>query len=118
MYIPSGTHDLSKIKGPFVYNALPPTDISFVPLNETKSFRADHLMEHFMSNIQMKQYVPIIKVGCPFPLNETKSFNGDHLMEHFLSDIHMKKYVPIIKVGCSLVANKSEELKTEKNSNE
>jgi len=63
-----GTHDLSKIKGPFVYNALPPTDISFVPLNETKSFRADHLMEHFMSNIQMKQYVPIIKDSPVYPV--------------------------------------------------
>ena len=27
-----GTHDLSKVKGPFTYEALPPTDINFVPL--------------------------------------------------------------------------------------
>lgn len=40
-----GTHDLSKCRGPFTYEALPPSEISFVPLKQTTKFRADQLME-------------------------------------------------------------------------
>jgi hypothetical protein len=40
-----GTHDLAKCRGPFTYEALPPADISFVPLKQTQKFRADELME-------------------------------------------------------------------------
>lgn len=40
-----GTHDLATITGPFTYEALPPADISFVPLKQTRSFRADELMQ-------------------------------------------------------------------------
>jgi phenylalanyl-tRNA synthetase beta chain len=40
-----GTHDLAKCRGPFTYEALPPAEISFVPLKQTESFRADQLME-------------------------------------------------------------------------
>ena len=29
-----GTHDLDTLRGPFTYEALPPEDIKFVPLNE------------------------------------------------------------------------------------
>jgi hypothetical protein len=40
-----GTHDLSTVTGPFTYEALPPSEISFVPLKQTRAFRADELME-------------------------------------------------------------------------
>ncbi len=40
-----GTHDLAKCRGPFTYEALPPADISFVPLKQNKVFRADELMQ-------------------------------------------------------------------------
>jgi phenylalanyl-tRNA synthetase beta subunit len=40
-----GTHDLSKCRGPFTYEALPPSEISFVPLKQDRTFRADELME-------------------------------------------------------------------------
>ena len=30
---------------PFTYEALPPADIEFVPLKQTRSFRADELMQ-------------------------------------------------------------------------
>lgn len=40
-----GTHDLAKCRGPFTYEALPPSEISFVPLKQTRKFRADELME-------------------------------------------------------------------------
>ncbi len=40
-----GTHDLDKIKSPFSYEALPPEQIRFVPLNQTKEMDGHQLME-------------------------------------------------------------------------
>lgn len=34
-----GTHDLSTIEGPFRYDALPPSDIEFVPLTPNDKVR-------------------------------------------------------------------------------
>ena len=42
-----GTHDLDTIKGPFTYEALPPEEIEFVPLNQTKSMNAVELMNFY-----------------------------------------------------------------------
>ncbi len=42
-----GTHDLDTIKGPFTYEALPPEEIQFVPLNQTKSMNAVELMNFY-----------------------------------------------------------------------
>ena len=42
-----GTHDLDTIKGPFTYEALPPEEIKFVPLNQTKSMNAVELMSFY-----------------------------------------------------------------------
>lgn len=42
-----GTHDLSTIKGPFTYDALPPSEIEFAPLNQTKSMNGNQLMEFY-----------------------------------------------------------------------
>lgn len=39
-----GTHDLDTIKGPFTYDALPPDQIKFTPLNQTKSMTATEQM--------------------------------------------------------------------------
>ena len=39
-------HDLAKIEGPFTYDAKPKEEIEFVLLKQTKSFRADELLEH------------------------------------------------------------------------
>ena len=35
-----GTHDLDTIEGPFTYEALPPQDIKFVPLNQVTDDQA------------------------------------------------------------------------------
>lgn len=40
-----GTHDLDTIQGPFSYEALPPKDFKFVPLNKTAEVDGDELME-------------------------------------------------------------------------
>lgn len=40
-----GTHDYDTIKGPFTYDAKPPKEIKFVPLNQDKEFNAEELMD-------------------------------------------------------------------------
>jgi phenylalanyl-tRNA synthetase beta chain len=39
-----GTHDLGTIEGPFTYEALPPENIVFAPLNQEKAMNARELM--------------------------------------------------------------------------
>lgn len=40
-----GTHDLDTIKGPFFYDAKPPSKIKFKALNQTQEMTACQLME-------------------------------------------------------------------------
>lgn len=42
-----GTHDLDNLEGPFSYEALPPKDINFVPLNQTKNMDGEELMQFY-----------------------------------------------------------------------
>lgn len=42
-----GTHDLDTIEGPFTYEALPPEEIRFVPLKQTREFNAREVLEHY-----------------------------------------------------------------------
>lgn len=42
-----GTHDLDTIQGPFVYEALPPKEIHFVPLNQTREMNGEELMTFY-----------------------------------------------------------------------
>ncbi|CAH8364689.1 unnamed protein product [Eruca vesicaria subsp. sativa] len=63
-----GTHDLDTLQGPFTYEALSPMDINFVPLKQTKSFRADELMEFYKSDLKLKKYLDIIESSPVFPV--------------------------------------------------
>ncbi|XP_042217448.1 phenylalanine--tRNA ligase beta subunit-like [Homarus americanus] len=63
-----GTHDLDTIIGPFIYDARPPQDISFVPLNQTQAYRADKLLEMYSCDSHLKEYVPIIKDKPVYPV--------------------------------------------------
>jgi len=63
-----GTHDLDTLQGPFTYEALPPTDINFVPLKQTKSFRADELIEFYKSDMKLKKFLHIIENSPVFPV--------------------------------------------------
>jgi phenylalanyl-tRNA synthetase beta chain len=63
-----GVHDLSKVTPPFVYSAEPPKEIKFVPLNQTKEFRADELMEFYQSDNHLKHYLHIIKDEPLYPV--------------------------------------------------
>ncbi|KAG8389670.1 hypothetical protein BUALT_Bualt01G0003000 [Buddleja alternifolia] len=63
-----GTHDLDTIEGPFTYEALPPPEINFVPLKQTKTFRADELMEFYKSDLKLKKFLHIIENSPVFPV--------------------------------------------------
>lgn len=82
-----GTHDLDTIDGPFYYDAKPPTDIKFIPLNQTKEMDAIELMDFYSTHVQLKQYLPIIRDSPVYPVmldskNRVLSLppiiNGDH----------------------------------------
>ena len=40
-----GTHDLDTIKGPFIYDAKPPSEITFAPLNQNKKYSGLEIMD-------------------------------------------------------------------------
>ncbi|KAL0887813.1 hypothetical protein Bca101_011796 [Brassica carinata] len=63
-----GTHDLDTLQGPFTYEALSPKDINFVPLKQTKSFRADELIEFYKSDLKLKKFLHIIENSPVFPV--------------------------------------------------
>lgn len=63
-----GTHDLSTLKPPFTYEALPPKDIRFAPLGHTEEMDANRLMEVFSSHLQLKAYLPIIRDSPVYPV--------------------------------------------------
>jgi phenylalanyl-tRNA synthetase beta chain len=82
-----GTHDLDTIQGPFTYEALPPKDINFVPLNQTKKMDGEELMKFYETDRHLGRYLHIIrdapvypvifdanKVVCSLP----PIINGDH----------------------------------------
>lgn len=82
-----GTHDLDTIRGPFHYEALPPKDICFKPLNQKKEYTAIELMElystdshlkHYLHIIQDKPVYPIIKDCNNVVLSMPPIINGDH----------------------------------------
>lgn len=63
-----GTHDLDTIKGPFTYEALPPKDISFIPLNQTKKMNGEELMEFYESDKHLGKYLHIIRDKPVYPV--------------------------------------------------
>ncbi|KAM3967055.1 phenylalanine--tRNA ligase beta subunit [Aphomia sociella] len=82
-----GTHDLDTIKGPFIYDALPPNQIKFKALNQQKEMTAPELMELYSSHAQLKQYLGIIRDSPVYPIIKDKNgvvlsmppiINGDH----------------------------------------
>lgn len=82
-----GTHDLDTVKGPFYYDAKPPSEIKFKPLNQTTEMTAVELMEFYSTHAQLKQYLPIIRDSPVYPViydsNNTilslpPIINGDH----------------------------------------
>lgn len=63
-----GTHDLSTVKPPFTYEALPPKDIVFVPLSQTEKMDGHRMMEVLSTHLQLKEYLPIIRDSPIYPV--------------------------------------------------
>ncbi|KAI1862486.1 hypothetical protein JX265_009200 [Neoarthrinium moseri] len=63
-----GTHDLDTVKGPFTYEALPPRDIEFTPLNQTKKMNAEELMQFYEKDRHLGRYLHIIKDSPVYPV--------------------------------------------------
>lgn len=62
-----GTHDLDTIQGPFLYTAIKPSGLKFVPLNQDKEFSASELME-FYEQSHLKPYLSLIKDRPEYPV--------------------------------------------------
>ncbi|KAI9167368.1 Phenylalanine--tRNA ligase beta subunit [Paramyrothecium foliicola] len=82
-----GTHDLDTVKGPFTYEALPPKDISFAPLNQTKVMNGEELMAFYETDKNLGKYLPIIRDSSVYPVIYDSNrvvcslppiINGDH----------------------------------------
>jgi len=82
-----GTHDLDTIQGPFTYEALPPKDIKFIPLNQTKEMNAEELMTFYENDKHLGRFLHIIRDAPVYPVifdaNRTVCslppiINGDH----------------------------------------
>ncbi|RFU26814.1 hypothetical protein B7463_g9515, partial [Scytalidium lignicola] len=82
-----GTHDLDTIKGPFTYEAAPPKEINFIPLNQTKKINGEELMEFYENDKHLGKYLHIIrdKPGYPVIYDSQRIvcslppiINGDH----------------------------------------
>ncbi|GMG53231.1 unnamed protein product [Ambrosiozyma monospora] len=63
-----GTHDLDTLKPPFTYEALPPSEIKFVPLNQTKVMDANEMMEFYENDKNLGRYLHIIKDSPVYPV--------------------------------------------------
>jgi phenylalanyl-tRNA synthetase beta chain len=63
-----GTHDLDTIKGPFTYEALPPKEINFAPLNQTKKLSGEEMMEFYENDKHLGKYLHIIRDKPLYPV--------------------------------------------------
>ncbi|OKL60613.1 Phenylalanine--tRNA ligase beta subunit [Talaromyces atroroseus] len=82
-----GTHDMDTIKGPFTYEALPPKEIRFVPLNQTKELNGEELMAFYEKDKHLGRYLHIIRDSPVYPVIYDSNrvvcslppiINGDH----------------------------------------
>lgn len=82
-----GTHDLDTIKGPFTYEALPPKDIKFRPLNQAKEMNAEEMMQFYENDKHLGKFLYIIRDKPVYPViydsqrivcSMPPIINGDH----------------------------------------
>ena len=75
------------MQGPFTYEALAPSKIQFVPLNQTKSMDGAELMEFYEADRRLSKFLPIIRDSPVYPvimdskrrvLSLPPIINGDH----------------------------------------
>ncbi|KAL1747672.1 hypothetical protein HDZ31DRAFT_61005 [Schizophyllum fasciatum] len=63
-----GTHDLDTLTPPFRYEARPPKDIKFAPLNKDKEYTAEELMTVYEKEKHLAKYLPIIRDSPVYPI--------------------------------------------------
>ena len=64
-----GTHDLSAVRAPLTYEALPPAAVRFVPLKQDREWAADELLAHYAAHdLKLKRYVPLIQGSVVVPV--------------------------------------------------
>ncbi|KAL9935462.1 hypothetical protein V8E36_005810 [Tilletia maclaganii] len=63
-----GTHDLDTIQAPFSYEALPPKEIKFAPLNKTQVVDGEELMAMYEQDRHISKYLPIIRDSPVYPV--------------------------------------------------
>ncbi|KAI0236819.1 phenylalanine--tRNA ligase subunit beta [Massospora cicadina] len=82
-----GTHDLDTIQAPFSYEALPPKDIEFIPLNQNQVMDGAALMEFYKSDRHISKFLHIIRDSPVYPVifdaqrrvcSLPPIINGDH----------------------------------------
>merc|ERR1712232_1311978 len=80
-------HDLSTLKPPFTYEALPPKDIVFRPLNQDEEMDGNRMMEVLSQHQQLKKYLHLIRDSPVYPaiydsnrvlLSLPPIINGEH----------------------------------------
>lgn len=78
-YVSMGTHDLDKIQGPFIYKAMKPEEINFIPLTENeetvengaKIYNGKELLDFYRENNtvkHLKPYTDIIYNSSLYPV--------------------------------------------------
>lgn len=107
-----GIHNLDSVTPPFTYDACPPNEIKFVPLNQKTEFTADQLMKLYEHDPHLKSYLPIVRDKPLYPviydsnnvvLSLPPIINGEHsrlsletkniLIECTATDYHKAKIV-------------------------
>ncbi|KAG8956768.1 phenylalanine--tRNA ligase subunit beta [Tulasnella sp. 424] len=63
-----GTHDLDTLEPPFRYEARPPNNIKFKPLNKTEEYTATQLMTIYEGEKHLARYLPIIRDSPVYPI--------------------------------------------------
>jgi len=63
-----GTHDYDHVQGPITYEALPPKDIVFRALKQTKEMNCEQLFEVLKKDQMLKKYLHIIEEKPLFPV--------------------------------------------------
>ncbi|KAJ7180234.1 hypothetical protein C8R43DRAFT_972282 [Mycena crocata] len=67
-FVAIGTHDLNTLQPPFRYEARPPKDIKFIPLNKDKAYTAEELMTLYESDKHLSKFLPIIRDSPVYPI--------------------------------------------------
>ena len=63
-----GTHDLDTVKGPFIYRALKPEHIHFVPLNREEEVNGDGLMSILKDDPKLCKYLYLLEGKEKYPV--------------------------------------------------